>query len=61
MYVAENQFADRHILEISKIIDENKITHMQIDSDVLEQVRDNTADFLRTLHAEGEIEEIKRT
>lgn len=57
MYVSENYFEDhdsnqvnsRHVQEINRIIAENKISQIQMDSDVLERVRDDTADFLRML------------
>lgn len=60
MYVSENYFDEdesaqvknRHVQEINRIIAENKISQIQMDSDVLERVRDDTADFLRMLHQE---------
>lgn len=65
MYVSENYFEDsdhtqannRHVQEINRIIADNKINQMQMDSDVLEKVRDDTADFLRLLHQEQELDE----
>ena len=60
MYVSENYFDEddsalvknRHVQEINHIIEKNKISQIQMDSDVLERVRDDTADFLRMLHQE---------
>jgi predicted XRE-type DNA-binding protein len=70
MYVSENYFDEeeslkvksKHVQEINRIIADNKISQMQMDTDLLEKVRDDTADFLRMLHQEQEMDEcVKRT
>jgi hypothetical protein len=70
MYVSENYLDEeesstlkaksKHLQEINRIISDNKISQMHMDTDLLERVRDDTADFLRMLHQEQDLDECFR-
>ena len=52
----ENQFiggqsdeVTRHLNEVSRIIDQNNLNQVNYDSEMLERVRDECGDFLKSL------------
>jgi len=54
--VQENQFiggqsdeVTRHLNEVSRIIDQNNLNQVNYDSEMLERVRDECGDFLKSL------------
>ena len=60
MYVSENQLEPttspdlvHHLNEVHRIIDDNNISAVQYDSNLLEQIRDECADFLQSLEMEA--------
>ena len=62
-YVQTNQYESgksddvlRHLNEVSRIIDQNNLNQVDYDTDMLERVRDECGDFLKSIEMNAVIE-----